>query len=93
MQLEITYSKDNTHVENSYLLKTKKAIAEEVSVIIFVRDARMLPVTRTESSYIREWKAHNNLYRLGLFKDHTKDVDLEENIKWWKEIIWFIIGR
>lgn len=28
---------------------------------------------------IREWRSHNLLYELGLFKDRTKDVDLNEN--------------
>ena len=39
---------------------------------------------RSISSWIKEWKAHNRLYKLGLFRSHTKDCDLEENEKWWR---------
>lgn len=48
---------------------------------------------RSISSWIKEWKAHNRLYKLGLFRRHTKDCDLEENEKWWRLLIYEIIGR
>jgi len=90
--MKITYSKENTHVEDSYQIKLRKSIENEVEWIKSCREARKYPVTRTTNSYVREWKGHNNLYNLGLFTSHTKDVDLEENISIWKEIIWFILG-
>ena len=31
---------------------------------------------RTDSSLIKEWRVHNVLYNLHLFRTHTKDVDL-----------------
>lgn len=34
---------------------------------------------RTDKSWIKEWIAHNRLYRRGLFIEHTRDVDLDEN--------------
>ena len=90
--MKITYTKENTHVEDSYQIKLRKSIENEVDYIIEIRKARKLPVTRTTNSYVREWKGHNNLYNLGLFTSHTKDVDLEENISIFKEIIWLILG-
>lgn len=97
--IEPSYSKDNTHVRNSYMLTTKKAIRDEVDWIIIGRKARKLPVTRSANSYVREWRGHNRLYKLGLYKSHTKDVDLEEYIKAkdkilgiFKAIIWLILG-
>ena len=47
---------------------------------------------RSVESWIREWKAHNRLYRLGLFKEHTKDCDLEENEKWYRRLAYWVIG-
>ena len=82
--LKISYTNDNTHIQNSYLLITRKVIIE--------RRLKDYQVTRNIDSYVREWIGHNRLYRLGLFKSHTKHVDLEENIPKWKEIIWFILG-
>ena len=91
--MKITYTKNNTHIEDSYQIKLKKSMENEIEYIKELRKARKYPVTRTTKSYVREWKGHNNLYNLGLFKNHTKDVDLEEDIPLWKEIIWLIIGR
>jgi len=89
-QLKITFNENNTHVEDSYLATD---LDLEVGYIIRERYLRRLPQTRSFDSYVREWKAHNNLYKLGLFKSHTKDVDMEEPIKWYYELIYWIIGR
>jgi hypothetical protein len=90
--MKITYTKENTHIEDSYQIKLRKSIQNEVEWIIVVRKARKDLVTRTVNSYVNEWKGHNRLYNLGLFKKHTKDVDLEENQKLIWKIIWFILG-
>ena len=86
----ITFTKDNTHVEDSY---KSTDIGLEVCYIIRERYVRGLPRTRTYESYVREWKGHNRLYKLHLFRSHTKDVDLNENNSVIEELIWLIIGR
>ena len=90
MNLNISYSDDNTHVENSYLVED---IGFEVGSIIRERYLRKLQITRTYESYVREWKGHNRLYKLHLFRSHTKDVDLNENNSGIEELIWKLIGR
>ena len=99
MNLNISYSELNTHVENSYLLTTRQAIKEKVEEIIDYRNITKRPVSRSIGSYVREWKAHNKLYEKHYKIDHTKDVDLEERITTWQKIkgifmdlIWLIIG-
>lgn len=99
VELKINYSKENTHVENSYLITTKNGIENEVDWIIRCRNAARRPVTRSLSSYSREWSGHNNLYERGMYVDHTKDVDLEERLTvkdkilgLFLDIIWLIIG-
>ena len=47
---------------------------------------------RTLKSWVKEWKAHNRLYKLGLFRKHTKDCDLEENEKWWRLLAYQFLG-
>lgn len=88
--MKISYSESNTHVEDSY---KDTNIKLSVGYIIRERYLRKLPQTRTFESYVREWKGHNNLYKLHLFRSHTKDVDLEEPSKWYLELIWWLIGR
>ena len=46
---------------------------------------------RTETSYVREWFAHNWLYSHGLFKSHTKDVDLNDDEQWYRLLIYDLI--
>lgn len=90
--MKITYSKDNTHVEDSYQIKLRKSIENEVDWIKDIRKARKLPVTRTTKSYVREWIGHNRLYRLGIKKDHTRSVDLNEDNGILEELLWMIIS-
>lgn len=87
--MRITFEENNTHIEDSY---KSTDLNLEVCYIIRERYLRHLPRTRSFDSYVREWKAHNRLYKLGLFRSHTKDCDLEEPIKWYHEIIYFILG-
>lgn len=87
--MKVTYKRNLTKIYDSYLMADVK---KQVEDIINKRVDMGLETTRTLTSYIRETKAHNRLYKLGLFRKHTKNCDLEENIKWWKEIIYFIIG-
>lgn len=47
---------------------------------------------RSVKSWIKEWKAHNRLYKWGLFKEHTIDCDLEEHEKWHRLIAYQILG-
>lgn len=90
--MKITYTKTCTKIYDSYLIPNKE-LNKVVYKIIKERKTKGLPVTREVKSYVREIKAHNRLYKLGLFKSHTKDTDLEENITSSKEKIFMLIGR
>ncbi len=87
--MKITYSEDNTHVEDSYKATD---IDLEVMGIIRERHIRNLKVTRKFESYVREWKGHNLLYNLHLFRSHTKDVDLQEKETIFEKIVWLTLG-
>lgn len=89
---DISYTKENTHIPNSYLVNNKDTISAYVDWIIDFRKAMKYTVSRSKESYIREWLGHNKLYELGLYKSHTKDVDLNENNSVIEELIWLIIG-
>lgn len=43
---------------------------------------------RSTPSLVREWCAHNLLYRLGLFRSHTKDVDFEDRPSCFASLCW-----
>ena len=90
--MRIKYTKNCTKIYDSYLIPNNE-LNKVVYKIIKERKAKDLPVTREVKSYVREIKAHNRLYKLGLFRSHTKDTDLEENIAKKNETIYKIIGR
>lgn len=81
-QVDILYYEDSTKVTNSYLLTNEEVrkVAEEIE---FSRGSKFdwrCTHLRNADSYEREIKAHNRLYKIGLFKSHTIDTDLEEDI-------------
>lgn len=73
----INVSKNNIHIEDSYEVNTK----EDMQIVLTdIRANHSLEesdvLKRTDSSLIKEWRVHNVLYNLHLFRTHTKDVDL-----------------
>lgn len=88
MQIKMKYNEEYTKVYDSYKYDADK-LADE---IIKTRYKDKLSITRDHTSYAREIRGHNRLYKLGLFKSHTKDVDLEEHNSKLMEVVWRIIG-
>lgn len=87
--MNVIYTEDNTHVVDSYKYTD---IERKVMYILRERHLQHLKVTRTFESYVREWKGHNNLYHLHIARSHTKDVDMQEDISKFEELIWMVIG-
>ena len=89
--MTIKYWIDNTCIYNSYKLNSKD-IDELILNILYKRHEKGFKSNRTFGSYARELKAHIRMYKMHLFRRHTKDTDLEEDIKLWKEIVYFFFG-
>lgn len=47
---------------------------------------------RSVNSYIREWRAHNTLYRWGIMADHSKDCDLNTNETKFRKFCYFFLS-
>ena len=41
---------------------------------------------------VQEWASHNLCYTFNIYRDRTKDVDLDCNKKWYIKMIYAIIG-
>lgn len=94
-KVNILFYEDSTKVTNSYLLNDKE-IEEVANYISYCRSCKYdwkCIYLRNEKSYIQEIKAHNRLYKLGLFKSHTIDTDLNEEMTLFEKIAYFILGR
>lgn len=73
----INVSKNNIHIENSCEVNTREdmqMVLNDIRANHSLEESDVLK--RTDSSLIKEWRVHNVLYNLHLFRTHTKDVDL-----------------
>ena len=73
-RFEVVVSDNNIRIENGYLVRGR----EFGFVLNCIRENEPNEVTANRSNYSLacEWALHNALYKLGLFRSHTKDVDL-----------------
>ncbi len=88
--INIEYDAGNIRILDSYKVHSAAYMQMILNMFMIKTGFRS---KRTIKSWIKEWKAHNRLYRLGLFKSHTKDCDLEENEKTHRLIAYEILGR
>ena len=76
--LYVTYSLTNVHITDSYAVPSK-SISDWVTRIISYGAKNGYTYERSAKSWVEEWKVHNALYKLGIQKSRTKDVDLNED--------------
>lgn len=88
-KINIKYDENNVCILNSYQVKNKEYM--ELILNKFVEKTGYKS-KRSIKSWLKEWKAHNRLYRLGLFRTHTRDCDLEENEKLHRLFIYQVLG-
>jgi hypothetical protein len=87
--VDIEYDENNIKVIDSYKIKKRDLISD---ILVLFKLETGYVSKRNLVDWVSEWVAHNRLYTLGLFRSHTKDVDLEENEKRWRKIIYKILG-
>ena len=69
-------------IKNSYLIDGRGAIKATLNFIHTLPEYKKLQeagYTRTLKSEYQEWKAHNFLYRMGIKRERTKRVDIDQN--------------
>ena len=80
-------SEINTHIEDSCQVKSKEAMREYLENLRDVSSDKMAVNQRDMDSMVCEWRSHNFFYKFHVFRNRTKDVDLELKQPWWRE--WF----
>lgn len=86
----IEISPKNIHIHDSYKIK-KEAEMNSILDRIVELDNNILK-TRSRKSIIREWKAHNICYNLGLFKKSAQHTDIEAKQSLFHKICYFILS-
>ena len=71
---EVVVSDNNIRIKNGYLVPCRHF----EFILNCIREDEPNEVTANRSNYSLscEWAVHNALYKLGLFRSRTKDVDL-----------------
>lgn len=87
--VKIQYDKRNVRIIKSYEVKKEW---DMLYILITFQEQTNFQSKRSLRSWIKEWKTHNRLYRLGLFRSHTRDCDLEENEKLHRLIAYQLLG-
>jgi len=82
-----TTTPTNTHICDSYIIRSREAMREYLTVLRELFGPEMAVSQRDLESQVREWRSHNFFYRIHVFRSRTKDVDLELKQSWWRE--WF----
>ena len=90
--IQAEYNSRNIHIFNSYKVKRKRDMKRILMLIRCASFNRGIFYSRKEKSWIREWKAHNILYKLGIKKERTESVDLNENESILRRFGYFILS-
>lgn len=91
VNVEIT--RKNIKIRESFKIKDKKMMLNILKIVRNIAYKNGYSYKRTNKSWIQEWKSHNLLYKLNLFKEHTRDTDLEESESKFRLFCYLILGR
>jgi len=82
----------NTHILDSYLIRSKAAIRAYLQALREQSAPEMAVNRRDLESQVREWRSHNLFYILHIFRNRTKDVDLELQQTWYRELFCRVVS-
>lgn len=87
LPVKISYKNKNIKIVNAYKITNKK------DMLHFLNTLPLELIDRSAKSCLNEWIAHNRLYKIGLFKEHTRDCDLSANESLFRRICYWLISR
>jgi hypothetical protein len=95
LKVSFDYESLNIHIQDSHLIQDSKTIEnaiENILASVYFEKLAAAGYTRTKGSLIREWKAHNVLYRWGYEKERTGSVDLDQSESRGRRIAYFLLS-
>ena len=82
----------NPHIYDSYLIRSKAAIRAYLQALREQASPEMAVNQRDLESQVREWRSHNFFYLIHVFRSRTKDVDLELQQSWYRELFCRVVS-
>lgn len=89
--LVVTVSENNINIRDSYTVIEREKMREVLYAIQHLHP-ECNSFKRTYEQMISEWRTHNRFYHWGLFKSHTRDVDINYPVKWYIQLFYNIFG-
>ena len=90
MEISFKILSNRVKILNSYQITNKK---EMKSILTnFLKEHSEIKFDRSIDLLVKEWVVHNRMYKLGIKRDKTKDVDLEFNEKECYKLLYWILG-
>ena len=86
----VNITPSNIHIHDSYKIKRVADMKCLIELILDVDNSILR--TRSRKSILREWKAHNVLYKLHILRKSTAHTDIEANQKLIYKICYFILS-
>lgn len=83
-----TISENNCQIQSGYKITDRETMTDFCSFVLTSGNF----AKRSVGSYVAEWRAHNLLYKLGLFRAHTQDVDLNVNESKIRRFFYYILS-
>lgn len=88
--IEITCYSDKIKIEKTYIINDKEKMEIILSEVLH-RTEKFLP-RRNMKSFIKEWKYHNRLYKMHIFRNHNKDIIFKDTQSKWCKFMCTILG-
>lgn len=98
MKTKITYQGFSISVSDSCITvrnsftTTDRTLIRSILEYVAIQAPNKVTQNRSMFSLCNEWIAHSILYKLGIARSHTRDVDLEYPQSVLHSIAWTIIG-
>ena len=83
---------ENTRIIDSCTMTGKAEKREYLEMVRRQSPEEMAVNKRDLESQVREWRSHNLFYKLHIFRSRTKDVDLELQQPWWRELFCRVVS-
>jgi hypothetical protein len=91
IELIISVSENNVNIKNSFKVKSKRDMYKIIKQIKCKYPENNISKI-SDFILVQEWATHNLCYSLNIYRERTKDVDLDYNKKWYYKIAYGIIG-
>lgn len=89
--LTVYINNKNVHINESYTVTDPSCMQEAINLIREEAKRFNIFYKRNDKSWIREWKAHNMLYKAGIQKERTGCTDLNEDESLFRRLgYWFL---